>query len=120
MALQIEGVDHLTVQVTDVERSKRFYGGLFGLQEVLRPASFDFPGAWYAAGNGMIHLVFQKEADPLSRRHFCLRVGDVHAAFDILRTAGFEATWDARKIPGVERFFTRDPDGNRIEFQGTA
>jgi hypothetical protein len=27
--------------------------------------------------------------------------------------------WNTRhKIPGVDRFFTDDPDGNRIEIQG--
>jgi len=120
MGLAIEGVDHVTVQITDVARARRFYGDFLGLEETPRPASFDFPGAWYKAGNIMIHLVGQTEPDALSRRHFCLRVSNVFETYRIVEAAGYEAKWDQRKIPGIERFFTRDPDGNRIEFQGSA
>ena len=50
--------------------------------------------------------------------HFALWVDDVHQAADILTAEGFEAQWDPYKIIGVDRFFTFDPDGNRIEIQG--
>jgi hypothetical protein len=46
-------------------------------------------------------------------------VGDVHAAARRLGSATCPVEWVAKhKIIGVDRFFTRDPDGNRIEIQG--
>jgi glyoxylase I family protein len=117
--INVESLDHVTVNITDVERAKKFYGGLLGLEELPRPASFDFPGAWFRAGNALIHLVGRAQADAESSRHFALWVKDVKAAYATIEAAGFEAKWDKRKIPGIDRFFTRDPDGNRIELQGS-
>jgi hypothetical protein len=46
-------------------------------------------------------------------------VSDVHAAARRLSGAGCRVGWESKyKIPGVDRFFTDDPDGNRIEVQG--
>ena len=118
MGINVESLDHVTVQITDVERAKKYYGGLLGLQEMPRPESFDFPGAWFRAGSSLIHLVGQPQPDPETRAHFCLWVTDIKDACKTLEAAGYKTEWNKRKIPGLERFFTRDPDGNRIEFQG--
>jgi catechol 2,3-dioxygenase-like lactoylglutathione lyase family enzyme len=40
----IEGIHHTAIIVTDVERAKRFYGGVLGLSELPRP-DFGFEGA---------------------------------------------------------------------------
>jgi len=120
MGLKIEAIDHVTVQVTDVPRAKAFYGKLLGLEEMERPKSFDFPGAWYRAGTAVVHLVSQEKGEPEGRHHFCLWVADIKEAFKTLHDAGQAVQWDTRrKIPGIARFFIRDPDGNRIEFQGS-
>ena len=47
-----------------------------------------------------------------------LGLEDVFAAMRYCEAAGLELKRDNHKIPGVTRFFIRDPDGNRIEFQG--
>jgi len=120
MPIRVEAIDHVTVNITDVTRARHFYGGVLGLEEIPRPASFDFPGAWYRTGAGVIHLVGRSAADAESSRHFALRVGDIQEAARHLAAAGCEVRWDKRKIPGIDRFFTRDPDGNRIELQGPA
>lgn len=119
-ALRVERLDHVTVNVTDVDRAKGFYAGVLGLAEVPRPASFTFPGAWYALGPGpvLLHLVRQVEADPPASRHFAVWTADVHAAGRVLELAGYAVRWDRTKIPGIDRFFTNDPDGNLIEIQG--
>ena len=114
----ILGVDHVALTITDVPRAMSFYGTFLGLTEVPRPASFDFPGAWYVAGSMMLHLVSKPSADAISNRHFCMRVPDLPAAAAYCQEAGLEMKSDNHTIPGVSRFFIRDPDGNRIEFQG--
>ncbi len=114
----VERIDHVTVNVTDVERAKKFYSNLLGLHEIPRPESFTFPGAWYRVGTTDLHLVGHRQADSPASRHFAIWTTDVQDAARILEAASYEVTWDRTKIPGVDRFFTSDPDGNRIEIQG--
>ena len=118
--LGVERLDHVAIVVTDVERARAFYAGVLGLPEVARPPSFDFPGAWFQVGPEVIHLLGHAAADTRGRRHFCLWVRDVHAAAQYLADLGLPVRWDTKyKIGGVDRFFTDDPDGNRIEIQGS-
>jgi catechol 2,3-dioxygenase-like lactoylglutathione lyase family enzyme len=117
-------IDHVAVIVTDVDRARRFYAEVLRLQEVPRPESFDFPGAWFQVGpdeaGQVIHLLGHPEPDPRGRRHFCLWVADVHAAARHVEACNSPVLWDRKyKIRGIDRFFTADPDGNRIEVQGT-
>lgn len=112
-------IDHVAIDITDVERSKAFYGGILGLQEIPRPESFDFGGAWYQIGQEVLHLVNRSTAYPPAPHHFCLAVQDITSAAKVIESAGYEIVWDTRyKIKGIDRFFVRDPDGNRVEFQG--
>jgi hypothetical protein len=47
-------------------------------------------------------------------------VADVYSAARRVKEMGCEMLWNTRhKIVGVDRFFTRDPDGNRVEIQGS-
>jgi catechol 2,3-dioxygenase-like lactoylglutathione lyase family enzyme len=118
-AISTVKIDHVAIDITDVPRAKAFYSGILGFREIPRPASFTFGGAWYQIGPDVLHLVSRSESFPPAPHHFCLWVEDVHAAAEVIRSAGCEVTWDVRfKIPGIDRFFTRDPDGNRVEFQG--
>lgn len=117
--LTVERLDHVSIIVTDVDRARAFYAGVLGLPEIPRPACFDFPGAWFRVGPEVIHLLGQATPDARGRRHFCLWVRDVHAAARHLVARGLPVAWDTKyKIGGVDRFFTNDPDGNRIEIQG--
>ncbi len=118
-ALTVERLDHVSIIVTDVDRARTFYAGVLGLPEILRPKSFDFPGAWFQAGPEVIHLLGQSAPDVRGRRHFCLWVSDVHDAARYLAARGLPVVWDRKyKIDGIDRFFTDDPDGNRVEIQG--
>jgi len=119
MPIKVDSLNHIAINITDLARSKKFYAELLGLEEIERPESFKFPGAWYRIGTFVLHLVGRKERDPELTSHFCLLVDDVHGAAKALQAAGFEIKWETLKIPGVDRFFTRDPDGNRIELQGS-
>ena len=52
--------------------------------------------------------------DPLGPRHFALRVADCAEACAYFQSRGV-AVEETTPIPGADRFFIRDPDGNRIE-----
>jgi catechol 2,3-dioxygenase-like lactoylglutathione lyase family enzyme len=114
----IERMDHIQINVTDLARARRFYAEVLGLEEVPRPESFDFAGAWYQIGDLDLHLVV-RPPEPESEDHFCLWVADVRGAAKALEARGQTVAWQTRyKIAGVDRFFIRDPDRNRIEVQG--
>jgi len=114
----IQRIDHVAINVSDMARALAFYGGLLKLNEVPRPKNFDFAGAWYRIGTVALHLVSRGDVDPPSRRHHAFWVSDVRAAAKSIESAGINVTWDTYKIEGIDRFFVRDPDGNRLEFQG--
>ena len=117
-AISVIRMDHVQVNVTDLERARRFYGGVLELEEVPRPESFDFAGAWYRIGDVDLHLVV-RPPEPESEDHVCLWVADVRQTAEALEARGQRVAWqNSYKIRGVDRFFVRDPDGNRIEVQG--
>ncbi len=112
--LQIAQIDHCSVIITDVERSRRFYREVLGLQEIPKPRTFDFTVLWFDLGNQHVHLLLKDKADTISPRHFALRVPDAAAARAYFRERGV-AIQEGTPIPGADRFFIGDPDGNRIE-----
>jgi catechol 2,3-dioxygenase-like lactoylglutathione lyase family enzyme len=112
--LQISQIDHCSVIITDVERSGRFYREVLGLKEINKPRTFDFVVLWFDLGNMHIHLLLKDEADTISPRHFALRVDNAASARTYFRERGL-GIQETTPIPGADRFFIHDPDGNRIE-----
>jgi catechol 2,3-dioxygenase-like lactoylglutathione lyase family enzyme len=113
--LTVTHIDHVSVLITDVARSRAFYNDVLGLTEIPKPTTFDFVALWYDLGGGhTLHLLLKDKPDAISARHFCLRVADVVAAREHFRRHGV-AMQETGPIPGADRFFVSDPDGNRIE-----
>ena len=112
--MKITGIHHHSVLVTDLDRARAFYRDVLGLEEVPTPPAFDFPVAWFALGAEQIHLLLSKQPDTESGRHIALHVEDLAAARRRLEELGLPVS-GATTIPGAERLFTADPDGNRIE-----
>ncbi|MCU1233324.1 MAG: Glyoxalase/bleomycin resistance protein/dioxygenase [Candidatus Solibacter sp.] len=87
---------HFQVTVTDLERSRAFYGGFLGLPELPRP-EFAFPGAWFQlAGGQELHIVCVPAPNWRAPRvmeiyetHIALRVGSFRTALEKLHAAGF-------------------------------
>lgn len=117
-------IDHISIGVSDLERSSRFYEltlAPLGLAKVVtRPATIGFgktyPEFWINLRPNMTPVA----AD--SGNHICLRAkstGDV----DAFHEAALKAGGVSDGAPGIrphERVryyaaFVRDPDGNRIE-----
>ena len=107
-------IDHCSILITDVEQSRHFYKNILGLREIHRPRTFDFVVLWFDLGDQHIHLLLKDQPDTISPRHFALRVTDAAAARAYFKGLGISCQ-ETTPIPGADRFFIHDPDGNRIE-----
>lgn len=114
MGPNVTQIDHVSVLITDVERSRRFYREILGLKEIAKPKTFNFVALWFDLGNQQLHLLLKDKPDTRSPRHFALRVKDVPAARVYFRERDIPIE-ETTLIPGADRFFVHDPDGNRIE-----
>lgn len=114
MPLNVTQIDHVSVLITEVERSRRFYTQVLGLREMPKPKTFDFVALWFDLGNQQLHLLQKPQPDSISPRHFALRVPDIKAAREHFRLLGVSMD-ETTVIPGCDRFFVWDPDRNRIE-----
>src|SRR6266567_1446605 len=88
LGIQVTQIDHVSVLITDVERSRLFYRDVLGLKEIAKPRSFDFVALWFQFGNQQLHLLQKPQPDTRSPRHFALRVNDVEAARSYFRNLG--------------------------------
>ena len=98
--------------------ARAFYGGLLGLPEVGKPAPMRASGgAWFALGAQQLHVgVVEKGFAPATKAHPGLSVSEAEldALAARLEAGGAPVNWDDR-LPGVRRFYTTDPFGNRLE-----
>jgi catechol 2,3-dioxygenase-like lactoylglutathione lyase family enzyme len=112
-------VDHVNVTVPRSleDAAKHFYGVVMGMTEVPKPeSSRGRGGAWYQLGPVQLHLSVEDGAgEHLSKRHVCYTVRDLSEAEERFRQAGVEIIPDDLPTPGRQRFFVRDPGGNRLE-----
>jgi metallothiol transferase len=118
------GIDHVALNVRDLERSLQFYTQVLGLK--ISPRENQKPGVEYFldCGGSLVGLIQGKEGEGehpfknegLGANHFSLRVP----------TARFDAFMEDLKKNGVEILFAKkrerswscyflDPDGNKLE-----
>jgi catechol 2,3-dioxygenase-like lactoylglutathione lyase family enzyme len=112
--LAVTQIDHVSVLVTDLEKSRRFYRDVLGLKEIAKPKTFTFSVMWFDLGNQQLHLLLKDRPDTVSPRHFALRVADAAAARAHFAAHGVRVE-ETVVIPGCDRFFVADPDANRVE-----
>ena len=94
--------------------AREFYGGLLGLVEVAKPEPLQARGGvWFE----QLHVGVEQDFAPARKAHPALRVDDIDAVADRLAAAGRRVDWDDA-LPGVRRFYTADPWGNRVELLG--
>lgn len=112
--LRVAAIDHVSVLVTDLGRSRAFYRDLLGLREIAKPRTFSFSVLWFDLGHQQLHLLLKPAPDAVSARHFALRVDDIQEARDHFRRQGIPIR-ETTPIPHCDRFFISDPDENLIE-----
>ena len=115
-------LDHVQICVPEagLAEARAFYGGVLGLAEIPKPQILrERGGAWYRCGDRQIHLGALPDSPTTYRApekaHVAVQVTDLDAIRQRLAAAGAPIDVDAQ-IPGFQRFYTRDPFGNRLEF----
>jgi catechol 2,3-dioxygenase-like lactoylglutathione lyase family enzyme len=123
----VKEIDHVTLVVEDLERSRAFYVDLLGMRHVERP-SFGFPGHWFQAGKTQIHLIEAHEksspaglpeisgaAAPGRVMHFAFAVADCAQATARLKAAGVRVRGTGVRPDGFDQVWCHDPDGHVVE-----
>lgn len=127
--IEITGLHHVSLPVTNLERSRAFFGGVLGLKEIERPP-FEFAGAWYGVGDRQLHLIVHDKPTLRTRGidshdvHFAMRVTSYRATLEFLKSRGYssEARDAGLKLrenqwgkAGFPQLFILDPDRHVIE-----
>jgi catechol 2,3-dioxygenase-like lactoylglutathione lyase family enzyme/uncharacterized protein YunC (DUF1805 family) len=125
--IQVKSIDHVTLVVKDLERSRHFYVDVLGMREVPRPA-FTFAGLWFQAGMTQIHLILEFSGSgpagnllPAAQRSSRTQ----HVAFEVEDATAVVRHLEAMQVPilhppkprpdGYIQIFVTDPDGHVIE-----
>ncbi len=130
--MEIALLHHVTLTVTDIERSRRFYREILGLKEIARPP-FTFPGAWFEIGDSQhLHLLVHDDATfraphkGIDTRdvHFAVRVPSYQRTLEFLRAKGYSENSPDRfrklevkpkPTAGYPQIYILDPDRHVIE-----
>ena len=121
MEFEIQRILHSSVLVRDTKTALEFYQGILGLALDESRPDLGYPGAWLQIGDQQIHLLELPNPDPIDGRpehggrdrHVAMQVTDIDALQNKLEKAGLSFT---RSKSGRKALFTRDPDGNALEF----
>jgi catechol 2,3-dioxygenase-like lactoylglutathione lyase family enzyme len=121
--MNILGLDHAALLVQDVERSRRYYCEILGMQEV--PSGGN---CWLRKGGAEIHLLGQSEGRPVVLDY---RIEDItdgsatHIAFEVDSLGEAQRHLEKHSVPIVcgprprwdagEQLYICDPDGYLIE-----
>jgi len=98
------------------DASRDFYAGVLGLEEVDKPPVLAARGGCWFRGHGIeLHLGVEHDFRPARKAHPGLLVTNLDAWADRLTAAGYPADRD-EDFPGMRRFYSYDPHGNRLEF----
>lgn len=117
--MNVLGLDHVQLAAPPgcEAAARTFFGELLGLVELAKPPALTGRGGvWFALGAQQLHIGVQEPFAPATKAHPALRVApeDLDALAERLEAAGHPPDWDDA-LPGIRRFYTKDPWGNRIE-----
>lgn len=113
----IEGFHHVQLGMPPGREgdAEAFYVGRLGFERIAKPPHLEARGGcWFRAGAVELHLGLDREIRPPARAHPALRVHGL----EVLR-ASLEAAQvpieDDSPLDGYDRWYIRDPFGNRLE-----
>ncbi|HEY0297302.1 MAG TPA: VOC family protein [Bordetella sp.] len=116
--MPVQRIDHINLSTSDLDRTRRFYKEILGLEDGPRPP-FQRKGAWmYLDGRPVIHLSTGRT--PLTRSsdsfdHVAFYCRELSVFRERLRLHALH--YEAYRVPAQNMYqlFFRDPDGTEIE-----
>lgn len=126
--MKLLGLQHVSIVVTDMEKSRHFYGNVLGMRP-LQPPGAPTTVAWFEAAGTEIHLIlhqpgYNEPTIPQSApsindggaTHLAFAVNSIAATIQQLAETGTEIICGPRpRGDGVEQVYVQDPDGYLIE-----
>ena len=134
--MKIDGLHHVALPCTDLERSRRFYREVLGLAEIPRPA-LPVAGAWFqVSASQELHLVVG-DAQATFRAskgmdtndiHFAVRVTSYRQALEALKAKGYREDASPDDLTGIKtsmrvgypQIYVLDPDRDVIEINAVS
>ena len=111
-------IDHvqLAMPAGSEAAARAFFAGVIGMEEEEKPEKLRARGGcWFRSGSCSVHVGVDPDFRPQRKAHPAFSVGNLEELAATLESAGYDVVWDDA-IPGVVRFYTADPFGNRLEF----
>lgn len=116
----ITGIDHvqLAVPAGSEDTARHYYGQVLGMTEIPKPPVLaKRGGCWFTSGGAVLHLGVEEPFAAAKKAHPAFLVTDLDALASALEELGASVTRSDGELPGIRRFHTFDPFGNRLEFQ---
>lgn len=125
--MKIRNIEHVSINVRDIEKSKDFYVRILGFQFLEAVDCGDFVIHYYQVPGGSRLELFDyhgkskdtpREESEVGLRHLAFTVEDVAAHEKALREAGVEVTLSTCDLPnlGARVLLFLDPNGVTLEF----
>lgn len=116
--VRTHGLTHISLAVSDLDRSLKFYSQVFGVKEYYRDAN-----SIQVLGPGEKDvLAFERESKQAGKSagiaHFGFRLvepSDIDHAIEVVKAAGGTIVEQGEFSPGYPFAFVKDPDGYVIE-----
>ena len=128
--MNIQSLNHSGLLVSDLEKTRWFYGTVLKMEELPRPATFKFPGAWFRSGACEIHILLAPDLinsegfggeriqeRPAFANHLAFEVSDFDAMVESIKQNGVEIKFGPiSRGDGMMQLFVEDPDRYLLEF----
>ena len=113
--MKLTGIHHVSINVSDLDRSVAFYTDVLGLALDSTRPDLTVKGVWLNLPAGQLHLIVG-EVPTANGQHFALGVTDLDDAIAELRGSGVDVRGPF-PVGAARQAFLSDPDGNAIELQ---
>jgi catechol 2,3-dioxygenase-like lactoylglutathione lyase family enzyme len=125
--LKIRKIDHVSINVIDIEKSIDFYSRILGLQKLQTVDCGEFDITYFALPDGSRLELFDyhgknhanpREESEVGLRHIAFQVENVAEHEKLLRATGVEITLATCDLPNLDArvLLFLDPNGVTLEF----
>ncbi len=116
--LPVERLAGVSLQVADLEKTRQFYTGIWGLEEAfdIKDASGAVRSAFFKINDEQYLEFSPASVDGFRLDHFSLLTSDLKGAAAALRQRGVEPGTVRASADGAPYFAIRDPEQNEIRF----